>query len=293
MQQNIEDDNVLELQLLYYIHSEIIQSEEIHKILWNQSIQNFEQLINQDYTVSVIGLYGIQKTVCEYLEKRLCNKIKLSDDALKHQRQCMICYINHENTYYIAFIALEDELTKDFYKENIVKNIELTLYRYLKDLCSQIILLPSKGILDGWKSLEQVSNYETSSVVQEYKIQDLKHDLISYEEIELRIDHQHTQMAQKFLNGQGNIRAQHNKKKQNYDLIDEESLEKFFLQIWQGYQVSQIEFISDYSIFIQEILQQSAIQVQDWINNKRETKYKKCEQESLSQYIFQRRISSS
>ena len=55
----------------------------------------------------------------------------------------MICYINHENTYYIAFIALEDELTKDFYKENIVKNIELTLYRYknyntryLKDLCS-------------------------------------------------------------------------------------------------------------------------------------------------------------
>ena len=58
--------------------------------------------------MKIIGLYGIAQDVCEHLEKRLGNKIKLSEEALKHDNKSMICFLNHESIYYIAYIGLDD-----------------------------------------------------------------------------------------------------------------------------------------------------------------------------------------
>ena len=62
----------------------------------------------------------------------------------------MLCWVDCQNIQYISFIANETYFTKDLAEESS----EIVLYRFLRDLCPNIIILPTQNIIKGWKNID-------------------------------------------------------------------------------------------------------------------------------------------
>ncbi|KAM3136527.1 hypothetical protein pb186bvf_011330 [Paramecium bursaria] len=186
-----------------------------------------DSLIKSDERLDVIGLFGTLETISEYIHQRLSIPIAIDKDVKSHLEKGILCYAKYQKDFFISFIGTEEYFKEQFNDESA----KITLYRYLKDLCQKIIMLPSKTIIENWQTNGSHHYQEQETVLQEFQIQKLNERSIEFQKIkfELKKDYQ---VLNDCLYGQDNLRVGFQKIITNdYQEFNYETVKQIFLQI--------------------------------------------------------------
>ncbi|CAD8093017.1 unnamed protein product [Paramecium sonneborni] len=159
-------------QLFYFetaftIQKDLTEEYSEDKILIKSTIK---QLLNQlksdqDKTLNILGLYGYKDKMIDYVTKRYNVNIQL-DVELSNATQACIGMINLDSLLLFCYVIPENKKV-----DQVVEQIEITLFRILVDVCQNIIILPSEQILQKWIPIKdnqiqrnKMQNYQSEEI---------------------------------------------------------------------------------------------------------------------------------
>ncbi|CAD8082552.1 unnamed protein product [Paramecium sonneborni] len=203
------------LQTVFTIQKDLTEEYNQDKILIKPT---FKQLLNQlksdqDKNINIFGLYGYTETIINYIIKRYNINVQI-DVEIQNQTQSCIGMINLDNLLLFCYIIPVNNKV-----DQIVKQIETTLFRILIDVCQNIIILPTENILKKWIPIKD--NQIQRNKMQNYQSEEIDQNSCRFVEIQQKLGIMQIQNYNQYYKSSLNLILFYNLKQEEYSKLIE------------------------------------------------------------------------